>query len=214
MNRWLLSCAAALLALPLASQAKLSDAVRTLRSDWAHIKYQLPADQQADAYAKLADRAATVVQAQPGEAEPLIWDGIILASEAGAKGGLSALGLVKQARDLLQKAEAIDAKALDGSVYTSLGSLYYQVPGWPIGFGDDDKARDYLKKALAVDPNGIDANFFYAGYLEEQGDDKAALRAYRHALQAPPRPDRPLADSGRRHEIELKIAALQKQLAD
>ena len=37
---------------------------------------------------------------------------------------------------------AIDPKALDGSAYASLGSLFYQVPGWPIGFGDDKKAAE------------------------------------------------------------------------
>ena len=35
---------------------------------------------------------------------------------------------------------------------SSLGVLYYKVPGWPIGFGDKDKARDLLQKALAVNP--------------------------------------------------------------
>ena len=41
------------------------------------------------------------MQEYPGRAEPLIWHGIILSSLAGAKGGLGALGLAKEARDQL-----------------------------------------------------------------------------------------------------------------
>jgi hypothetical protein len=56
---------------------------------------------------------------------------------------------------------AIDPRALQGSAYTSLGSLYYQVPGWPIGFGDDKRAEAMLLKALEINPDGIDPNYFY-----------------------------------------------------
>jgi Tfp pilus assembly protein PilF len=45
------------------------------------------------------------------------------------------------------------------------GALYYQVPGWPIGFGDKDKANELLKKALALNPDGIDPNYFYGDFL-------------------------------------------------
>lgn len=76
----------------------------------------------------------------------LIWSAIIDSSWAGAKGGLGALSLVKQARSDLEKAISIDPNALQGSAWTSLGALYYQVPGWPIGFGDKNKAEEMLKK--------------------------------------------------------------------
>lgn len=198
--------------LPLLAQAELTPDVNDLRIQWARIKYDTPPEQRGDAFATLAKQAEVVAQAHPDQAEALVWQAIILSSQAGEDGGLGALGLVKQARALLEQAEGIDPEALDGSVYTSLGSLYYQVPGWPIGFGDDDKAREYLEKALAVNPDGMDPNFFYAGYLAEQGDYKRALEVYQHALQAPPRPDRALADDGRRGEIRQQIALLQEKL--
>ncbi len=44
---------------------------------------------------------------------------------------------------------SIDGSVLQGSAYTSLGTLYYQVPGWPIGFGDDEKAEELLEQARA-----------------------------------------------------------------
>ena len=72
----------------------------------------------------------------------------MLSSLAGEKGGMGALSLVKQARADFEAALKLDPRALDGAAYTSLGALYYQVPGWPLGFGDDDQARQMLKKGL------------------------------------------------------------------
>jgi hypothetical protein len=48
---------------------------------------------------------------------------------------------VKQARKDFEAAIALDKTALAGSAYTSLGSLYYQVPSWPPGFGSNKKAN-------------------------------------------------------------------------
>ena len=116
--------------------------------------------------------------------------------------------LVKQARQDFQAALALDERSLDGSALTSLGSLYYQVPGWPIGFGDDDKARELLTRALEINPEGIDSNYFYADFLLDQGDKDGARRYFEKALQAPARPQRPLADRGRRDEIQAKLKNL------
>jgi predicted Zn-dependent peptidase len=99
-------------------------------------------------------------------------------------------------------------QALSGSAYTSLGSLYYQVPGWPLGFGDDAKARELLDTALALNPDGIDPNYFLGDYLYRQRDYDGARKALEHALKAPARPDRPLADEGRRAEIKDLLAKL------
>src|SRR5690606_30096731 len=130
-----------------------------------------------------------------------------------AKGGLGALSSVKSAKKSLEQALEIDPKALSGSAYTSLGSLYYQVPGWPIGFGDNKKALEYLKKGLEINPDGIDSNYFYGDYLFREGDLDGAERALRKALQAAPRKGREDADAGRRGEINQlldKIATKRK----
>ena len=134
----------------------------------------------------------------------------MLSSWAGEKGGLGALGLVKQAKALYEKAIAIDAKAIDGSALNSLGVLYYKVPGWPLGFGDKDKARELLLRALAVNPQGIDANYFYAEFLVESRQPDLALPYLERVLQAPARPGRPLADEGRRDEARALMAQLKK----
>ncbi len=72
--------------------------------------------------------------------------------------------------------------ALNGSAHTSLGSLYYQVPGWPVAFGDNDEAAKHLARALQINPNGIDPNFFYGDFLAETDHKDAAKAYFEHAL--------------------------------
>jgi tetratricopeptide (TPR) repeat protein len=176
------------------------DVVR-VRQEWERIKYETPSKQQESEFQKLAQTAEKVMAQYPKSAEAAIWHGIIEASYAGAKGGLGALSLAKNARKSLEHALSLNPTALDGSAYTSLGSLYYQVPGWPIGFGDDKKALEYLQKGLSLNPNGIDPNYFYGDFLFRQGDYAGAEQALRKALQASPREGRKLADEGRRKDV-------------
>lgn len=186
--------------------------IRALQTQWAQANYQTPKDAQDALFEQLTAEAQALAAAHPDRPEPLVWEAIILSTHAGATGGLSALSKVKQARELLETAEKIDPTALDGSIYTSLGSLYYKVPGWPVGFGDDEKAEQYLKKALELNPQGIDANYFYGDFLREQGRYQDALTYLERALQAPPRPGRPLADEGRRAEIQAALAQVRAEL--
>jgi tetratricopeptide (TPR) repeat protein len=188
-------------ALPaLAWSAPVDDAVQELQREWEVIRYQTPAAEREKRFEALAAKAHKVSEANPGRSEPLVWEGIVVSSWAGEKGGLGALGLVKQAKALYEAAIRIDGNALDGSAYNSLGVLYYKVPGWPVGFGDKDKARELLQKALAINPTGIDPNFFYGEYLLETRRPDEAVAYLEKALQAPPRPGRQIADAGRRDE--------------
>lgn len=196
------ACCAGALAAP------VDDAVSTLQQRWEQVKYRTASGEQERAFAALSAQADGALSRYPDSAAVLIWHGIIVASHAGAKGGLGALGLAKDARKDFEAALKRDPQALSGSAYTSLGSLYYQVPGWPIGFGDKDKARDYLKQGLALNPDGIDANYFYGDFLYRNGDLDGAERALRKALQAPPRAGRTLADEGRRGEVEALLAQI------
>ncbi|WP_205527636.1 hypothetical protein [Halomonas sp. JS92-SW72] len=190
--------------------AATDPAVARLQARWAEIRYQLPEKQQAKALAELGDEAERLLAERPDSAERLIWAGIVRASQAGAEGRLGALGLVKQAHRHLEAALAQDPLALNGSAYTSLGALYYQVPGWPIGFGDDDKAEWHLRRALAIDPDGLDSLYFWGDYLHEQGRDGEARQALERALQAPPRPGHELADAGRREEVRHLLSRLEQ----
>ncbi|WP_252107897.1 MULTISPECIES: hypothetical protein [unclassified Halomonas] len=209
----LLASAIALISLPGFASEGDSTAIATslaeLQNRWAEINYTLPPAEQEAAFSHLGDRAEQLVGRYPDAAELHIWAGIIRSTEAGARGGLSALGLVKEAKKELETALELDPLALDGSAYTSLGALYYQVPGWPIGFGDDEKAEWYLQRALAINPDGIDSLYFWGDYLHEQGRDVEAHQVLEKALMAPSRSGRELADDGRRDDIRQLMSELQ-----
>lgn len=205
-----------LLALASLPALALTDASRTqlerIQGRWADINYQTPAAQREAAFADLAQLADRAIAAEPQAAELRIWKAIVLSTWAGAKGGLGALDLVKKAKSELEQALQLDARALEGSAYTSLGSLYYQVPGWPIGFGDDEKAEAMLKTALAINPNGIDPNYFYGDFLARQKRYREARAVLEKALAAADRPARASADAGRREEARQLLKAVQSKL--
>lgn len=183
-----------------------------LQSRWAEVNYQLPEARREAAFARLAGEAEAALKAEPSSPELLIWRGIILSTWAGAKGGLGALELVKQAREDFELAIRLDPETLHGSAYTSLGTLYYQVPGWPIGFGDDRRAEKLLSQALALNPDGIDPNYFYADFLYREKRYAEAAKALEKALAAPARPGREVADEGRRQEVRALLGKVRAEL--
>lgn len=196
----------------MAAPTGFDEQLLSLQKQWAHINYEVPQAEREKAFEKLAVDAERMVQAYPDRPEPLIWKGIIVSTWAGARGGLGALSLVKEAKALFEHSLDMDPAALSGSAYTSLGSLYYQVPGWPIAFGDDKKAQKLLEQAVKINPDGIDSNYFYADYLMEEGDYAQAKVYFEKAMQAAPRSNRVVADEGRRHEIMAKLEKVEKKL--
>ena len=202
----------ALLLLPAALFAQTGDTmVAELQHDWAIANYQLTGDAQERAFEALIAGSDAAVSSNPKSADLLIWDGIIKSSFAGAKGGLGALSLAKAARDSLEAALKVDDQALNGSAYTSLGTLYASVPGWPVGFGNDKKAAKMLQKAIEINPDGIDSNYFYADYLLQEKQYKKAEEYLLKAQNAAPRPDRPVADAGRQEEIHAALSIVREK---
>jgi len=188
------------------SSPQMMVAIGQLQSTWAEVNYQLKGDEQIDGFMELIAEANSAVAEYPEAAPVYIWRGIIQSTYAGAKGGLGALKLAKAAKADLEQALALDPSAMNGSAYTSLGTLYQSVPGWPIGFGSDKKAEQLLLKALTLNPTGIDSNYFYARYLQAKGRDQQAKMFFIKAQNAAPRSDRPLADAGRQKEIAEALA--------
>ena len=185
--------------------AGMDEDVYQLQKSWEKLKYQTPVNQQEKGFEELLAQSEKVTTQYSGHAEPLIWEGIIQGTFAGVRNGISgqlaALSLVKSAKKSFEEAIKINPTALQGSAYTSLGSLYYQVPPWPIAYGDNDKAKDYLLKGLELNPDGIDANYFYGDYLFKRSDLAKAEQVLKKALQAPARVGREGADEGRKKEI-------------
>lgn len=194
-----------------ANAASRPDPLQTIQKKWAECQYQSEdKDHQVYCLENLVKRTESALQSEPQRMDLKVWLAINKSSLAGAEGGLGALSLVKDAKRILEEVIKKDPNVLDGSAYTSLGSLYYKVPGWPVGFGDDDKADEMLKKALEINPTGIDPNYFYGDFLAEDGKKEQAIIYLTKALNAPARPGRELADQGRRKEIARRLKEIKK----
>lgn len=214
MTRLTLIIVQSLLAISLLLGAKISYAtsLAEVQKRWAKANYELTDKDQIQAFQNIIADLDGQLQLQPNNAELLIWRGITKSTLAGAKGGLGALKIAKASRKDFEAALNINDLALQGSAYTSLGTLYGKVPGWPVGFGSDKKAKKHLLKALEINPNGIDPNYFYAEFLFDNKKYQQAKTFLLKAQQAPPRPSRPLADKGRQQEVQELISKVNKKI--
>lgn len=183
-----------------------------MQQRWAEINYELEGKGKFTAFEELVEQADQVTSANPDSAAAWTWSGIIKSTYAGAKGGLGALGLAKAAKADLEKAMDIDAEVLHGSALTSLGTLYHSVPGWPVGFGDEELAQELLVRGVTLNPDNIDTNYFYGTYLVDTKQYPQAKEHLLRAQQAAARPGREIADAGRQKEVAAALAALERKL--
>jgi len=212
---WLIAALMTILPLSTAAADEVSDAVQGLQTEWGLANYQTAEDAKEDVFKALVDKSAALSAKHPDRAEPKIWEAIIRAGYAGAMGGMSsmfnAMPQMEQGRDLLLEAEKIDATAMNGSVYTTLGSFYYMVPGGFIGFGDTDKAEEYLKKAIELAPDDMDANYFNGDFWMEEKKYKKAKPYFEKVLSLPDVQSRPVYSKGRKAEAAAKLAKANKK---
>ncbi|WP_106419788.1 hypothetical protein [Salinicola tamaricis] len=176
-----------------------------LMQRWGNVEYEMQGDAQQRAFESLVKEVDALAQRYPDNAHVLTAQGVVLASYAKAKGGLGALDLAKQARKSLERAIQIDPQGENGSAYVTLGALYQHAPGWPIAFGDDDKAGELLKRAVEIRPDGIDTNFYYAQYLEDQGQHAEARLYAERAMEGQARKGR-ASDEALRQEVRQWLA--------
>jgi tetratricopeptide (TPR) repeat protein len=189
-----------------------SDGLAAIQQEWAVANYQTTeGSARSTAFAALVEHAKAFREQYPARVEAVAWEGIVLSTYAGEVSAMSAMKYAKAARTALDRAEKLDATALAGGVYASLGALYSKVPGGLIGFGDDELAAQYFEKALAVDPDNIDNNFFFGEFLLDQGEYARARTVLEHALAAPTVADRPVFDAGRRNEIRALLSVAERK---
>jgi len=119
---------------PATYAAGIEDSILELQHDWEAIRYQSPPAEREKRFEVLVAKAHKVSSSFAGRSEPLVWEGIIVSSLAGAKGGIGALGLVKQAKALYEDALKIDANVLDApSLKTVRINGNWKPPASPAG---------------------------------------------------------------------------------
>ena len=185
--------------------SSLNEQLQQVESEWAKVYYQLPKNQQKQAFEKLQQQSITLSKQFPRYAEPIILQAMITATLAGLKNPIAAIMSIHNVKKLLEQAIAINPNAADGAAFVALGSLYYKVPSWPIAFGDNKKAQQLLETALKINPNGIDSNYFYADFLINQNKQSAAIPYLKKALAIPSRNHQHLADSRLQAEAQQAL---------
>jgi tetratricopeptide (TPR) repeat protein len=191
----------------------LPDTLKRIESEWAGIYYGLPKPKRHDAYLVLLDKIEPLNKPYPNDANVIYWQGLVKACAADYKNPLSALRTIHEVRDLLTKAVAINPKVMNGVAYAILGEIYDKVPGWPIGFGDDEIAKKMLETALKISPDGMVSNYFYGDFLLTHDNEKAAESYFKKALNAPIRPDQAYADNQFKHKVERALKKMGVSIA-
>ncbi len=183
----------------------VDQAVQQLESDWAQVYYNQAPQQQRQSLDNLIQRAEKLSRQYPDSVEARIWQAVLLSTQAANLSPFRALSALDKAKSLLEQSIKQKPGAMAGAAYVTLGTLYFMTPGWPISFGDDKKAEKLLLKGLQINPDGIDSNYFYARFLLEQGDEKAALKYLKRALNAPLRQNQRFADLKLKQEVLVTL---------
>jgi tetratricopeptide (TPR) repeat protein len=188
----------------------LPDDVARIRDAWADLKYRHEGDPQRLAKSKaLEGDAAAAVQSHPDSAAALFWQANVLCLTADIMHSMASLGPVHQAEQLLEKAAKLDPKSSD--IEAMIGTIYHEVPGWPISFGSNGKATAHLRRALDLDPDGVDANYYMGDFQLSGGHVADAVQYYEKALAAVNAMPPSVAQQGRRQEIEKSLADARRR---
>ena len=180
--------------------------VHSIEAEWASIYFSSEINDKESAYSRLLYRTTELAKQTPDSPELIFWQATIIASRAEHQNSIEALAAIHKAQDLLLKSISMKPDTLDGSALITLGTLYYQAPGWPIAFGDDRKAEQYLRKGLQINPLGIESNFYYGQYLLAKDQPEQAIEYFKTALKGPVRKEQKFADFSLKEKIKEIMA--------
>ncbi len=211
MKKIIATAATVLILMVNQSQANTARNVQQeIAHQWEAIEFSMDKANRVDAYKVLSHDVSIALQENTeNDPELLTWAGIVNASYAGSKGGLGALKLVKLAKKQLESAISLDADAANGGAMTTLGTLYAQVPGWPISFGNKDKANRLLEASANKHPSSLVAQYFYGKYLYDQNNLALAKLIFEKAKKIPPREQSLRSDTARLSEISKLLVSME-----
>jgi len=118
-------------------------------------------------------------------------------------GVLKSLFLVKPMKTAANKVVSKDPGYEDGSAYTILGAIEYEVPG-----GDKKKTIEYCNKKIGYEPNDISANLYLGkAYYDTKAYAKAKERLDILIANAKPETADEKADVAEAKELLVKVKA-------
>ena len=197
--------------LNLQAGADVSTQARVLQARWSEIFYEKPKTLHSELYKELLVEVKKLEQHYPRSAEPLIVEAIVLCTMSGASIGIDSIGMLEDAKTLLERAIDINPPALEGAAYITLGNLYRRLPGWPILYGNPELARQYFLAALHLYPDAIDSNYFFGDYLLSKGNYAEATTFLEKAVRAQIRPSLMISDKKVRAEAEEALNAAKNK---
>ena len=139
----------------------LPNTVQEMRAELDVVNFDLADDDmRVKRLEMLLPHSEALAKENPSNAGFQMMAGFYNAQYAGYAGGIGALKYAKAARSYLEQSVNIDPQLHGASAHVVLGTLYAQVPGWPIGFGDKKGdaisspqiSRDYLTLQLRDKP--------------------------------------------------------------
>lgn len=187
----------------------LSSEINAIESQWASIYYSENSKQQKLHYPALLKQTLSIISDYPDAIEPIIWQAIIISTNAAHQSPFTALDSINTAKDLLEYSIKTQPEALEGAAHVVLATLYYMTPGWPISFGDSDKAERLFKTALKINPISIDSNYFYGDFLLSQNNTQKAQHYFKKAIKAPLRKQQIFADTQLKKEAYTALKNTQ-----
>ncbi len=188
--------------------ASTPETIRQIGQRWDEITYHWPKENRGDGLTELLAKIRSLKQFHPQQPELLIWEAIVLVTRAGIDPGLTILGNLDKARDLLLLAIELEPEAMDGAAFLTLACLYYKAPGWPLSFGDSEKAEEYFQKALALNPEGIENNYYYASFLSKTDRSQEAFAYYQKTAGLPNDPTQPYLSLRLKQKAAKKLTKL------
>lgn len=186
--------------------------INLIESQWARVYYSNNESEQRNNYPILLEKTQRLAKKYPNAAELMIWQAIIIATNAAFQPPFTALESLDASKKLLETAIQNNPHALEGAAFVTLGTLYSLTPSWPISFGDQNRAETLLRRALQINPKSIDANYFYADYWLSKDDINKATKYFTLALNSPTRPEQKFADRQLKKQASLALKKTQQRL--
>ena len=186
-----------------------------LQKAWDRISFEIKDQkQQKKEFQSLSETAENYLNQYPDSAEIKAWAGIILSTEAGFyKLNIpKAIKKITRAKDVLEQGLDLDPKTLEGGIYSSLGLIYFEVPGKPLGFGDKELAKTFLLKGIEISNGGMIANYFTGQYYFNEKEYNKALAYFEAATKGNFQENREIAKAGTLKEINQWIKKTKEKL--